>query len=254
MIFIKRPRRNLSPGRWRHCALALLILIVGIGSGSATALAKSSYSEFSGAWKDRADRYAAQHAELDQKARKAVVDFDAVARIPNSPELAARVREMWAAIQAVGYNEGRGAALFELRTLMEKHPSPGRIDVWMQEQVERVQSAGRDATAQIESVHHTTIGQNGVTAIQYLTQAENAYRADAQAAGTADELKLIQENLASYYQERGQEQAVREARRRALAQSLAAVGQAFRDAAPPPSTSWHATCTQFGTTTHCNGN
>jgi hypothetical protein len=182
-----------------------------------------------------------------------VVDFDAAARIPNSPEVAAKVREMWAAIQAVGYNEGRGTALFDLRTLMEKHPSPGRIDVWMQEQVERVQSAGREAAAEIDTLHRATIGQNGVTTIQFLSQAETAYSAGARAAGTADELKLIQENLASYYQEQGQEQAVREARRRAFAQSLEAIGQAFRDAVPPPSTPWQATCTQFGKTTHCNG-
>lgn len=230
--------RNL----WLFIAVGLALVF------AAPASASSTFDDFATAWSERDARYVEKHAALDKEARAATAAFLDNAD-PASAESTARLEKMIAAIKAASYVDGRGMILRDLRIHMAKKPTAARTDLWMQEKADSVRTQSSDLDGKFADLKRRSAAGQGETD-SYFTDTIAALIMAATLQGQVEELTLVDANLGSYFQAKGQEDA---SRRQARARIFGAIGAALSSYSAPENSLWSATCTTAYGTTRCTG-
>lgn len=210
----------------------------------AAAHADSTYKEFVQAWTERDARYVEEHDKLDKVAREAIAKF---LRTPSSQQETESAIE---AIKAASYVDGRGAMLRDLRIAMEKKPSNGKIELWLQDRMETLRRDSEALQARFDALRVKREGGEA-TGDSYFQEAVNAITAAATLRGKAEELRLIEQNLSSYVRAQGDEDLQR---REARARMFGAISAALSGAAstpPPIQQGWTTRCDTYGAQTQC---
>jgi hypothetical protein len=228
----------------RKILLALAVLF-SLAVQPTLASAGPAHKDFVQAWSERDARYVKEHGDLDKVAREATAQF------LQTPQSEPRLLEMIAAIKAASYLDGRGALLRDLRIRIEKKPSPAKVELWMQEYSELVQSDSRSVQAQFDKLRRMReAGQGGSDS--YFEAFVASIIMSSTLQGKAEELDLLDQNLASYLRARGAEDVARRESRGRLLRALAAGLGGAATAAPPPIRQGFTTrCDTYGAQTTC---
>jgi hypothetical protein len=240
--------RNRRVGWFRLVAIVfILALVLVLQPGSAYA---GVYKDFWKAWAERDARHVAEHAQLDKAAREATENL-MVSLKESSPEMPAKMERMFTAIDAAWFIDGRVWMLRDLRIHMEKKPSAAKTELWLQERIDSLRAEERAVKAKWAEVDG--MREKGASdLLVYLQESVLAVSMAATLRGKVEELNLLDQNLASYFRAKGQEDMER---RQARARIFGAMGAALSAySRPQPDTSWTATCTTFGNRTNCHGN
>lgn len=208
-------------------------------------IAKSVEKEFTEAWTERGDRYA---REKDQAAADLKAAFDALSaadakdRTKAEEGLTAVFRQSY----AIGYSAAREQTVRTLLQFMAGKPSAARTELWIEDQADQLRQRSEKAKARSENASKMVIGQNGLTAFDYVKESGAAIFDIGAAQGIADELQSIDSNLTSYFRAKGEQ----EARRKAM---WAAIGQSLKEASQQQNKGWSMSCSTIGQFTNCNG-
>jgi len=224
------------------CALALSLVVVPVSG----ATAKSVSKEFQEAWTEREQRYAARYREAEDQLPAAL----AALNDPNADPATTKDR-LDRALRTtfdLGYNSARTQVVTETKAFVEKKPSAERAQLWLQEQADQLRERARSADEKAAVVKNQTPENDSASLQARLKNLGMAVFEAATVKGMADELTLIDQNLAIYYPAKNAED---QRRRQARAAVLGAIGQAMQASA---NQGWMATCTRAGPTTTCMGN
>jgi hypothetical protein len=224
------------------CALALSLVVVP----ASVATAKSVSKEFQEAWADREQRYAARSKEAEAQLPAALAELNSSANDPVTTK--DRLDRLLRVTFDLGYNSARGQVVGDTKAFVEKKPSAERAQLWLQDQADQLRERARSADEKAAVVKNRTPGGDGDTTQSRLKNLGMAVFEAATVKGMADELTLIDQNLAIYYPAKNVED---QRRRQARAAALGAIGQAMQASA---SQDWMATCMRAGQTMSCMGN
>lgn len=219
------------------------------------AVAKSVSQEFSEAWAERQGRYASE-VQASQDATKAAVESLLKADLSNQEDFTARLTAFYVSSKNLGLNAGRLETLRKTRDFMAGKPTMIRTQLWLQEQVDRLRSDAVRSEAKMSEARSLKAGENGLTGLDVIKKSGEAFFVSGLMQGQAEELRSVDQNLATYFRAKGEQDARRRAGRAAALQAL---GQAFQNSANAYQNStvnqgWSATCTRMGSFTHCSGN
>ncbi len=182
---------------------------------------------------------------LDQSARETVAQYMTALQTEGADmdHEAAKLKD---AMHRASYIYGRYWVLSELREHMDDKPSAVSSELWMQEKVSEVQSDAR-----LADNHWTQLANlpDEASLTERLSKFEAAVVGGARVQGVVDELTLIDQNLASYYQGRSEERANRS---RIFAAIGSALMQSSRQATIAPSV--RTRCSTYGGVTNCTSN
>lgn len=219
-------------------------------SPTGTATAKSVHSEFMEAWSQRHDRYDGEFKTAQAGLKSASEQLWAAAAA-NAPDLRAKLDALFSATDDLGYRAGRADMNQTLLQFIEKKPSAERAELWLQDQMDKMRQAQAAAKEAFDRASAIKIGENGETEQSKLTSMGKAIFAGGTLRGQTAELTLINDNLATYYQAKTQQDAERRARWRA---ALGAFGQSMQaQAQAQANRNWMAHCTTVGNSTNCMG-
>lgn len=221
-------------------------------SPAGTSAAKSVHSEYMEAWGERHDRYDGEFKTAEAGLKTAGEQFWAAAAA-NAPDLRARLDALFAATDDLGYRAGRAEMNQSLLQFIANKPSAQRADLWLQDQMDKMRQAQAAAKGQFDQASAIKIGENGETPQSKLTSMGKAIFAGGALRGQTAELTLINDNLATYYQAKTQQDAERRARWRAALGAFGQSMQAQAQAQAQANRSWTAHCTTVGNSTNCMG-
>lgn len=208
--------------------------------------AKSVSKEFQEAWADREHRYAARADEAKAQLPIAMASLNSADNDAASTK--ARLDQLLKVTFGLGYNSARAQVVTDTKAFIDKKPSAERAQLWLQDQADQLRERARSADEKAAVLKTQKLGQNGATTQSMLKNIGMAVFEAATVKGLADELGLIDQNLAIYYPAKNAED---QRRRQARAAVLGAIGQAMQTSA---NQGWMATCTRAGPTTTCMGN
>jgi len=217
-------------------------------SPTTIAAAKSVHSEFMTAWTERYTRYD-QEYKASQSALKVAGDQFWTAAAANAPDLRSKLDALYAASDDLGYRAGRAEMNQTLLQFIDKKPSAERAELWLQDQMDKLRQAQAATKGQFERAAAMKVGENGATSQTIISSTGTAIFTGGTIRGQVAELALINDNLATYYQAKTQQDAERRARWRA---ALGAMGQSLQ-AQAQANRGWMAHCTTVGNSTNCMG-
>lgn len=226
----------------RHFVLFALFLAI-----SGPAVGRSVRDEFEPLWASRLSQYQAEHVAASQRVKDA-----AQPPSDSDPTRAdAHYANLLQALVANGEVKGREQVVSDLIAHMRKKPSAELSEAWIQGLADRVKRDRDD----FNSRNDTLKKQGAAKLISPKEYFEDTFTLAATAGiirGRAAELALIDQNLRSFYQAKGEQD---EQRRRARAAFFGALAGSFGSTPAPPSTPWTATCqtSVFGNSTTCRG-
>jgi hypothetical protein len=153
--------------------------------------------EFPEAWTDREQRYAARYREAEGQLPAAL----AALNDPNADPATTKDR-LDRALRTtfdLGYNSARTQVVTETKAFVEKKPSAERAQLWLQEQADQLRERARSADEKAAIVKNQTSQDDSTTLQARLKNLGMAVFEAATVKGMADELTLIDQNLAIYY-------------------------------------------------------
>lgn len=207
--------------------------------------AKSVHKDFKEAWEKRYERYEQEWQVLDQSARDTVAKYVAALEVEGA-DMEQEGAKLKDAMHRASYLYGRYWVLSQLRKHMDDKPSSVSSELWMQEKVSEVQADARTADlhwAQLNEMPPDT------ALMDALSKFESAVVGSARVQGVVDELTLIDQNLASYYQGRSKERANRS---RIFSAIGSALMQSSNQATFAPTV--QTRCSTYGGITNCKSN
>lgn len=208
--------------------------------------AKSVSKEFQEAWADREHRYAARADEAKAQLPIAMASLNSADNDAASTK--ARLDKLLKVTFDLGYNSARAQVVTDTKAFIDKKPSAERAQLWLQDQADQLRERAQSADEKAAVLKTQKLGQNGATTQSMLKNIGMAIFEAATVKGLADELGLIDQNLAIYYPAKNAED---QRRRQARAAALGAIGQAMQASA---NQGWAATCTRADQTMSCMGN
>ena len=228
----------------KRLVIAILAFVGCLGVAH-VAQSKSVQDEFAQAWSARADRYTAQQADLD-KLVEATLSALKVSNESNAPDVGARTNQFLAALNDGSYLHGRSAVLAAFRTHIKGKPSAAVTELWIQERFDELKNQATSLDATGDRLRNDN-SPEGIKA--KMTALANS----AEFMGNVAEMKLLDENLGTYFKAKS---AQDDARRRARAAFFGALAGSARSygsqSSPPRTTTCHSQ--SFGNTITCTGN
>lgn len=227
--------------RW-HLALTAALLF----ATPTIVHAKSVHSEFEEAWTARWTRYG-----TEQNAEKA--DLEAAAKdffSNDSQDPAVGDRKLKALLDATnefGFATGRLQLLQDALQFMDKKPSAARAELWIQEKINSLGNDQKQATARFEKLKTYQPEEIEKNPQAIIAEMGEAVFWNAIAKGQLEELTLLNDNLAIYYQAKSQQDAEKRAKWRAI---LGAMGQSLEQNS---NRGFMMNCNTVGMTTNCMG-
>lgn len=229
--------------------LAISISVATLSFAVEPLAAESTHKEFSEAWEARETRYSEQFDAANSMAKeKSNEYFQAI--IAKKEDVSAETKAMMDAIEASSYLYARGRTLMFLREHMKSKPSAAKTELWMQEMLDLLQGSAKEADRRWAEFNAMKPGDD---LRAYFAALEVALIQSGQTKGEMDELTLIDQNLASYYEARSVEQAKRRTARAAFLSAIgASLQQSSSQAVFAPTV--RTRCTTFGGVTNCTSN
>lgn len=227
---------------WRTVLLVFAVVV------STPAVAKSIREEFTEAWTIRQERYA---AEMDSAKEELKSNMQAFQTEKATDQEAAKMRIMgvFEKTRQMGYNAGRADVLVRLIAFIKSKPSSARAEMWFQEETDHAQQEAVKADERLTAARSAKIGEGGITPQQAFSEAGQAIFLLGTVQGTADELALVNSNLASFFQAKSAED---QRRRQAWANALGALGNSLQNSARQ-NESFMMSCNTVGQFTNCMG-
>lgn len=217
--------------------------------------AKSVNSEFSTAWSDRILRY-----NSDVSAKKVALQ-SVIARMNNPdvppPDRSDQVVNVYLeASEDFGYSQGRLIALKTFISFFKSKPSPARSELWMQDRQDEIREYTKTVKSKLEEIGLILDKNDPENAKKILDiLSEHAFM-DGMNKGMIDEFKLIDQNLATFYNARQAERERNAAAWGAAAEALSKVGKSYQPVSPlppliVPKTTTTTNCHTIGQNTTC---
>lgn len=208
--------------------------------------ARSVHSEFVEAWQERLKRYELSSDNAGEKLKSRAQEFFNSEGVDDSI-LQTRLAAVFDATDEVGVLSGRSQLSSDLIALMKKKPSAERAELWIQEQVHRLTEEDKSIKTEFDALSKMKVGENGVT-------SESLFKANGMAIfklgalrGQIEELALLNDNLASYYQAKNQQDADRRQKWKAI---LGSIGNSLQQQSNY-NRSRMINCTTVGNSTNC---
>lgn len=209
-------------------------------------LARSVHTEFVEAWQERLKRYELSSEKAGEQLKSRAQDFFGSSDTDETV-LQAKLAAVFDATDEVGVLAGRSQLSSDLITLMKKKPSAERAEFWIQEQVHRLTDEDKSLKTEFDALSRMKIGENGVT-------SQSLFKANGMAVfklgtlrGQIEELALVNDNLASYYQAKNQQDADRRQKWKAI---LGSIGNSLQQQSTY-NRSRMINCTTVGNSTNC---
>lgn len=225
--------------------ILILAAALALSAPTSEVSAKSVQQEFTQAWAERGDRYEQEQLRLNTRIEEAWKMLDGATQA-NAPDVKDKTGQFIGALQDGAYMHGRATLLHTFKGHMAKKPSAAATELWVQE---RVDSLRMQAEALDKRGEQLNSGTSPGAFKAKLTALANS----AEFLGTVAELKLLDENLGTYFKAKS---AQDDARRRARAAFFGALAGSVRSYSSQSSPTRTTTChsAQFGTTITCTGN
>ena len=221
----------------------LLAVALAFALAEGVASAKSVQQEFSQAWTERGERYEAEQLRLNARADEAWKALDEAMK-SNTPDVKDRTGQFITALQDGAYNYGRAMLLDAFKEHLAKKPSAAATELWMQERVDALRTQAEALDRAGERLANDD--SPGAFKAKF-----SALATSAKFFGTVAELKLLDENLGSYFKAKSVQD---DGRRRARAAFFGALAGAARAYDTQPSFPRTTTCQSSGNAVTCTGN
>lgn len=228
-----------------------ILAVVLASAVPAVAEAKSAQKEFSQAWEDRDQRYVTSTQSALSASQSA---WEAFASNTDPDQTFPKLKAAFDATYQARYHEGRQHFLRDFRIHMSSKPSRQLTDLWMQERIEQIRLSSEGAQRQFATLSQIKFTDTDKVKT-YISGSEQAIIESGHAHGAIDELKLLNQNLAVYYQAKDAEEVRNSQRRAAIADALGAgLTNMSNQYYAASQRNWSARCTTYGNTTNCSGN
>ena len=221
------------------------------------AMGENLKGELSSAWSARAARYASE-LEAAQAQKNAAIQALSAAAEAKAPDAQTKASALSDALFNFGISKGRYGVLGAFRAQFAANPSQAASEIWLQEQVSKLQSMSRQGDDEIKAVSLMKPGQGGVTPDAYMTKYADAVAFNGIVRGAIEETQLLDQNLGTYFRAKTADDVDRRRRRATIFGILAAgLGGAARAATPPPpqfpQSPQTIRCTTYFNSTVCSG-
>lgn len=193
-------------------------------------LAANLKTEFLTAWATRATKYATDLQAAQDRKNAAILALNAAAAA-KSPDAQAKLVGMFDAAFYYGIAEGRQGVLNAFRAQFANKSSQAATEMWLQEQVSKLQDMSKQGDDNLKAVSLMKPGQDGLKPDDYMTKNLDAVAFNGVVRGASQESQLIDENLGTYFRAKTADDTERRQNR---ARIFGALGAALSGAASAP--------------------
>ncbi len=216
--------------------------LVAIAVCAAPANAENITKEFERAWSERATRYDQQYADAQNENKTAAGEFMAL-KTGDEPETQAKMGLLIKSTESLGYAGGRRAAIKDFQLFFSKRPSLARTNIWFQETLDTLKRMTQQANEKFAGLRSHPVDKD------YLPLALGAISYAQTIAGASDEMKLIAENVDTYFAEKNERDRASRGRWAAF---FAGIGNSMQQLSAPPVNRLITTnCHTIGANTRC---
>lgn len=171
--------------------------LIAVAVCAAPANAENITKEFERAWSERAVRYDQQYAEAQNENKVAAADFMSL-KTGDEPDTQARLTRLIKSTESFAYAGGRRAAIKDFQLFFSKHPSSARTNIWFQETFDTLKRMTQPANEKFAALRDRKADKD------YLPLSLGAISYAQTIAGASDEMKLIAENVDTYFDEKNE--------------------------------------------------
>lgn len=229
--------------RWLFTSAIVACVFATVATPAA---AQSTAKLFAETWEKRHATYQMELSSGTQRFEAAAAQLSHSLNVGDA-SFGPALEQLEASAIALGYADGRLAAVRQLREFMAGKPKPVAIEIWLQGQADSLKRFSDDVAATAQSIRAKRPGENGLTVNSLLQELTLSYIHIGKVRGAADEMLLIRANLQTFMREK----RARDERGKAAA---AAAFQGLSDFGKHLSGNpWTATCSLTGNSTTCWG-
>lgn len=216
--------------------------LVAIAVCAAPANAENITKEFERAWSERAIRYDQQYADAEIQKNKAEADL-ANFQADSGKDANAPVATLVKAAEAFAYTGGRRAAIKDFRAFFANKPSGARTNIWFQEASDTLTRMKSQANDKFEALRNHPFDKDYFPLyLQTIAFAQTL-------SGASDEMKLIAENVDTYFAEKNERDRASRGRWAAF---FGGIGNSMQQLSAPPVNRLSTTnCHTIGANTRC---